>query len=454
MKSAYGLELLETQKLALTPEVRQAIMVLQMSALELSSFIRQQVEENPLLEIASDPQEESLPESLDPRDEELLACFCDSSDLGPSISGRTRENRAPLYETLAEDRPGLWEYLSAQLGLLDLSQEEHLAGELLIGNIDDNGYLRSSVEEISRVANFPIEIVERVLAVVQSLDPPGVGARDLRECLLLQARAARCGDVVLKIIDRHLDDLAAGRYRKIAKAVGVSVKEVMEARDVLLTLDPKPGARYSSESVRYVCPEITVRRTEDGVAVTVLDSALPRVRWNPVYKRLLDAGDKDARAYLQEQLQKARSLLKSIEQRRDTILRVMECVVSRQAAFFSEGPGRLEPLTMKDVAQELGLHESTVSRCLRDKYVDTPFGVFPCRSFFSSRVRADDRDVSQYQVKRLIQAMIQSEDPGSPLADQEIAEELSKRGVRVARRTIAKYRSQLGIKPSGRRKVL
>ncbi|MGE5580016.1 MAG: RNA polymerase factor sigma-54 [Bacillota bacterium] len=454
MKPAYGLELQEAQKLALTPEVRQAIMVLQMSALELTSFIRQQVEENPLLEMVFDPHEESLPESSDPQDEELLACFCDSSDLGPSMSSRTRENPVPLYEVFAEDRPGLREYLSAQLGLLNLSPEEHLTGELLIGNIDDNGYLRSSPEEISRVTRLPLEKVEGVLAAVQSLDPPGVGARDLRECLLLQARAARCDAVVIGVIDGHLGDLAAGRYRKIAKEMGTSVQEVMKARDDLLTLDPKPGARYSSESVKYVYPEITVRREASGITVTVLDSALPRVRWNPFYRRLLEAGDKDARTYLQEQLRKARSLLRSIEQRRETIVRVMECVASRQAAFFREGPAHLEPLTMKDVAQQLGLHESTVSRCLRDKYVDTPYGVFPCKSFFSPKVRTDDRDVSQYMVKRLIQTMIQAEDPGRPLADQEISAELSKRGMHVARRTVAKYRSQLGIKPSGRRKVL
>jgi len=453
MKPAYGLELLETQKLALTPEVRQAIMVLQMGTMELTSFIRQQVEENPLLEIASDPREESLPESLDPRDEELLACFCDSSDLGPSISSRTREAPVPLYETFAEHRPGLRDYLSAQLGLLSLSPEEHLAGELFIGNIDDNGYLHSSPEEVASLTGLSLEKAQSVLAAVQSLDPPGVGARDLRECLMLQARAAGCDAVVTGIIDRHLDDLAAGRYRKIAKVMGTSVQEVMRARDVLLTLDPKPGARYSSEGVKYVYPEIAIRRSADGVTVTVLDNAVPRVRWNSFYRRLLKAGDKDARSYLQEQLRKARSLLRSIQQRRETIARVMECVASRQAAFFRDGPGHLEPLTMKEVAQELGLHESTVSRCLRDKYVDTPYGVLPCKSFFSPKVRAVDRDVSQYTVKRLIQTMIQAEDPGKPLADQEIAAELARRGMRVARRTVAKYRAQLGIKPSGRRKA-
>ncbi len=454
MKPAYGLELVQTQKLALTPEIRQAIMVLQMSILELSVFIRQQVEENPLLELSSDPQEESLPEALDPSEEELLACFCDSSDLGPALSAKTRENPVPLYETFAEARSSLREHLLSQLGLLDLSFEEFATGEFLIGSIDDNGYLRSSPEEVATAIKRPLLEVRDMLAAIRSLDPPGVGAADLRDCLLLQAQAAGYDSVVTGVIDRHLDDLAGGRYRKISREMGISPQEVLSARDTILMMDPKPGARFSDEKVTYVYPEVAVRGGADGLAVSANDSAMPRVRWNSFYRDLLKSGETDTRAYLQEQLRKARCLLRSIEQRRDTIVRVMECVVARQPAFFSQGPGVLEPLTMKDVAEELGMHESTISRCIRDKYVDTPYGVFPCRSFFSPKVHADDKDVSQQAVKRAIKTMVTAENPGEPLADQDISAELGRRGMHVARRTVAKYRAQLGIQPSSRRRTL
>ncbi len=455
MKPGYGLELVQSQKLALTPEIRQAIMVLQMSVLELSIFVREQVEENPLLELSSDPREESLPEAPDPSEEELLACFCDSSDLGPALSAKARENPVPLYETFAEVRLSLKDHLLCQLGLLELSSEEFLTGEYLIGNIDDNGYLRSSPEVVAKAADRPLSQVQEMLALIRSFDPPGVGATDLRDCLLLQALSAKYDSVVVGVIDRHLHDLAGGRYRKISREMGISLQEVLSARDTILLMDPKPGARFSDEKVMYVYPEVAVRGGIEGMVVAANESVIPRVRWNSFYRNLLRTGETETRAYLQEQLRKARCLLRSIEQRRDTIVRVMECVVRRQPLFFSEGnASSLEPLTMKDVAQELGMHESTVSRCLRDKYVDTPFGVYPCRSFFSTKVRADDKDVSQQAVKSAIKSMVTAEDPGEPLADQDISTELGKRGMHVARRTVAKYRAQLGIQPSNRRRTL
>ncbi len=455
MKPGYGLELVQAQKLALTPEVRQAIMVLQMNALELAGFIRQQVEENPLLDLVRDPQEEALPETPDPKDEEWLAYFCDSSDLGPDVPGQSREYKTPPYETFAEKGQDLKEHLLAQLGLLEISAEQYEAGEFIIGNLDDNGYLRCSPAEIALATGMPKLQVEDMLHAIQGFDPPGVGGRDLRECLAIQSRATGQGPLVNGIIESHLEDLARGRYRKIAKEMHVSVQEVMKARDVVLKLDPKPGSRFSSEAITYVYPEITIKSTGgDAVSVSLNDSALPRVRWNSFYRKMLSMGETDARTYLLEQLRKARALLRSIEQRRDTIQRVMECVASRQSRFFREGPGNIEPLTMKDVAQELGVHESTVSRCVSNKYVDTPFGVYPCKIFFSPKVHTDDKDVSQYIVKRIIRSLVQAEDPGSPLGDQEISEELSKRGIHVARRTVSKYRAQLGIQPSSRRKTL
>jgi RNA polymerase sigma-54 factor len=453
MKPGYGLELVQSQKLALTPELRQAIMVLQMNALELLSFVRQQVEENPLLDLTEDPQEEALPEPPDPTDEEWLAYFCDSSDAGMGSEREVREGRFPPYEAFVQRDASLKDHLFAQLGLLEITPDEYELGEFIIGNLDDNGYLRCSPAEISLVMGRPKWKVEAMLRSIQRFDPPGVGARDLRECLATQARALGVGPVVSGIIDGHLEDLARGRYRKIAKEMRVSVQNVMRARDAVLRLDPKPGAQFSCNAVTYVYPEVSVRRTGEQLAVSFNDGILPHVRWNSVYRRLLTAGEPEARAYLHEQLRRARALLRSIEQRKVTMLRVMDCIVSRQADFFHEGPGHVGPLTMREVAQELGMHESTVSRCVSNKYVDTPFGIYPCKTFFSPKVRSTGEEVSQYIVKKIVQALIQSEDPRDPLVDQEIMEELYKRGVHVARRTVAKYRAQLGIQPSSRRKV-
>jgi RNA polymerase sigma-54 factor len=429
-------------------------MVLQMNALDLLTFIRQQVEENPLLDITPDPQEEGLPDSLDPVDEEWLSYFCDSSDLGMGAVREPRDNQTVPYEALAEGRVNLKEHLLSQLGLLQITADEYELGEFIIGNLDDNGYLRCSRAEIAAATGRPKWQVEAMLRSIQGFEPTGVGARDLRECLAMQVRAIGADPLVTGVIEGHLEDLARGRYRKIAKEMRVTVRDVMKTRDVVLRLDPKPGSRFSSEGVTYVYPEIAVRKAGDRLTVSFNDSALPRVRWNSFYRRLLTAGEAEARSYLLEQLHKARTLLRSIEQRRDTILRVMNCVVSRQAEFFREGPERIGPLTMKDVAEELGIHESTVSRCISNKYVDTPFGVYPCKMFFSQRVRSSGADVSQYVVKKIIQNLIQSEDPRNPLADQEITEELSARGVHVARRTVAKYRAQIGIQASSRRKAL
>jgi len=454
MKPGYGLELVQTQKLSLTPEIRQAIMVLQMNTLELVSFIREQVEENPLLELDEEPHEEALLESPDASDEEWLAYFCDSSDLGTGLSERPGRSLLYTYDALAERRVTLKDDLLSQLGLMSLTPAQCELCEFIIGNLDDNGYLCCSPAEMALATGNPKPAVEEMLRTVQSLDPPGIAARDLRECLTIQARAMGLGPLPAGIIDNHLEDLASGRYRKIAREQRVPVRSVLEARDVVLRLDPKPGARFSGEAATYVYPEVVVRKAAGQPAVSFNENALPRIRWNSFYRRLIGTGEPEARSYLLEQLRKARAFLRSIEQRKQTMLRVMECVSARQSGFFAEGPGHIEPLTMKDVAEELGVHESTVSRCVSNKYVDTPYGIYPCRMFFSPGVRGDERNVSQDSVKKVIQELIVSEDPRNPLVDQEISTELLRRGVHVARRTVSKYRSLLGIQPSNRRKAL
>ncbi|QUL98006.1 MAG: RNA polymerase factor sigma-54 [Candidatus Fermentithermobacillus carboniphilus] len=457
MKPGYGLELVQTQKLILTPELRQAIMVLQMNALELRDFIREETEKNPLLEVSDEREEDVSSEELEPANEEdWIAYFCDSSDLGlgQGLGQTAKHEIPPSYETLTEKEVTLREHLLSQLGLLHLGKEEYELGEFIVGNLDDNGYLRCSVAEIAIATGKSKKVVESMLKVIQSLDPPGVGARDLRECLALQAAQRGFGYLARHIIDAHLDDLAKGRYSKIAQEEKVSLKEVLSARDLILSLDPKPGSRFSSGGISYVVPDILVKKIDGEFVVILNDNALPTIRWNSFYRKLLIRGEKDAKAYLLEQFKKAQALFRSIEQRRLTISRVMESIVRRQRQFFDKGPCYLEPMSLKDIAEELGIHESTVSRAISNKYVDTPFGVFPCKMFFSPKIRSEHSNVSQYSVKRLIEEMVKNEDPRDPLSDQDIADRLSGLGVHVARRTVVKYRSQLGIPPSNRRKKL
>ncbi len=314
--------------------------------------------------------------------------------------------------------------------------------------------MQSSVGEVALATESSPEQVERVLKLVQKFDPPGVAARNLRECLELQAEAKGLAPLALEIIRHHLDDLAQGRYTKICQSTNASLQQVLRARDSIVELQPKPGAAFSGGHVTFIVPDIAVRRIGDDFVVILNDNALPSIRWNPYYRKLLAAGDKDARSYLVKQMKRARFLLRSIEQRRITISRVMETIVARQRRFFLEGPGHLEPLTLKDVADELNIHDSTVSRAVSGKYVDTPFGVFPCKMFFTPGVESYGQEVSQYNIKRMIEQIVRDEDPRAPLTDGQIAEELRSQGVQVARRTVAKYRSQLGILPSNRRKKL
>lgn len=449
MKAGYSLEFSQTQKLVMTPELRQAIAILQMNTQELAALIRQQVEENPLLEIAEELPEE-LPGEREKDELEEWAEYVGFNE--PALEVR-EEREFRSYETYVPNEVTLRDHLAVQLGLSDLSPRERAVGEYIIGNIDNNGYLRADLEELARATGAGIEMVQRVLRVVQTFDPPGVGARDLRECLALQLDAMGIHDgVVRAIVQFHLEDLAAGRRQKIAKKLGVSLEEVDRAREIISSLDPKPGARVSGGEITYIRPDITVRKVGADFVVILNDQDLPRVFWNPVYRKLLKYRDcPETHAFLRRKLKEALNLLRSIEQRRRTVLRVMETIVRRQREFFERGFGQIKPMTLKDIAEELGIHQSTVSRAVSGKYVDTPFGVVPVKVFFANKV-SSDVPVSSDSVKRMIQVLVKEEDPRKPLSDMEIADALKKKGIKVSRRTVAKYREMLGIPSSVRRR--
>lgn len=455
MKSGYSLELAQTQKLLLTAEMRQAILVLQMNIQELWSYVRQEVEDNPLLELEYDGAE--LPDNADAGSEdEWLAFFWDSSDLGVlGFRGQFKleQTEQTEYDKLVSGSPTLKDYLLEQLRFLPLPEDQFKVCEFIIGNLDGNGYLAASCHEIARCLGRPVEEVTALLGLVQTLDPPGVGARDLRECLLIQARARNMGALVERIIDRHLDDLARGAYRKLAQEEKVSLDEVLRAKELILHLDPKPGARFESGDPPYVIPDVVVRKLGDDFAVEINDSVLPRIRWNPYYRALMASGESEARTYLLGKLRRARMLLRNIEQRKTTIIKVTNCIVEYQHRFFHLGPGYMEPLTMKEIARQLGIHESTVSRAVSNKYVQTPYGIYPFKAFFSARASRQVSDVSQDAVKKMIREFVENEDPRVPLSDGEICGRLKSRGIRLARRTVSKYRAEMGILPASRRRV-
>jgi RNA polymerase sigma-54 factor len=453
MKTGYGLELVQSQRLSLTPEMKQALMVLQMSAVDLRDLILEQVQENPLIELEDDYTEESLSTEEDGIDDELLSYFLDSAEPVQDLSRNTDPAVNRVYEpSTSRVAVSLRDYLAAQVGVIPMSSGEKAAVATIIGSLDDNGYLRAEPGEISRLSGQSKETVERALRVVQSLDPPGVGAADLRECLSLQAKAMGKTGLEIKLIDGHLEDLAAGRYKRIAKEQGVTVSEVLSAKNFILKLDPKPGAAFSPFPIAYIVPEVAVRRVGGDLRVEMNDRAIPRIRWNRYYRELARRGDKEARSYLRHEIKRAQNLMKCIEQRKTTLIRVMEAIIARQKSFFVEGPGCLEPLTLKDISEEIGVHESTVSRAVANKYVDTTYGVLPCKTFFSPRVRKSRTALSQDSVKAAIAEIVKSEDSMNPLGDQEICRELEKRGMRVARRTVSKYRAELGIMPKMKRK--
>lgn len=453
MKAFYGLELVQTQRLSLTPEMRQAITVLQMNALELREFLISQAEENPLIELVDNEYETALPGEAEPSEEDLLAYFRESSEAGADLARNTEPRKDRLVDIISSDNAiSLKDHLFSQLGLMSLSLAELAAAEAIIGSIDDNGYFRATTGEVAALCGQPESVVCSMLKLVQSFDPPGVGASDLRECLLIQAKSKGLGALVENLIARHLDDLAAARYKKIAREERISLAKVLTARDAILSLDPKPGSRFSDGGVTYIVPEIAIRKVDGRFEVILSDRAVPRLRWNPFYRNLAKMGEAQAKEYLSREIKRAQALFRCIEQRRATIKKVMEAIARRQEAFLDKGPGHLEPLTLKDVSDEIGVHESTVSRALANKYVDTPHGVFPCRAFFSPRVTAGGRVYSQDEVKAAISEIVRTEDRQRPLGDQEICAELERRGMLVARRTVSKYRSQLGIMPKNKRK--
>jgi RNA polymerase sigma-54 factor len=463
------LTLKTTQKLVMTAMLQQAIKLLPLSRLELVQKVHQEMLENPFLEDVG-AQEESgvdLPEEGLARDTEEETpqeldldweAYLQDSGEDPSFPLDTGKE-VPSLEATLKDETSLSEYLLWQLSLASYSDEDKQIGAYLIGNLDDHGYLQCSLEEAAAVLEVDLEAVKRVLAAVQSFDPAGVGARDLQECLWIQLAHLGMGNSLAgRIVESYLERLEERQYQKIARELDASLEEVIAAVRLIRELDPKPGDRYNVDRVEYIVPDVIVVKMGDDYQVVLNDDGMPRLRINQLYQGILRRGDgiqRDTRNYLEEKFRSAVWLMKSIEQRRQTMLKVATSLCKFQREFLDKGLPALKPLVLKDVADDIGMHESTVSRVTTNKYIHTPQGVFELKFFFHSGLDSLDGDaMSSVSVKEIIRKAVAAEDARKPLTDQQLVKLLEQQGIKIARRTVAKYRQELRIAPASRRKRL
>jgi RNA polymerase sigma-54 factor len=482
-----------SQQLVMTPQLQQAIKLLQLSQLDLVSLVEQEMQENPVLEDATiDEDSGSESEAPAPADDSSTASttleipqepgesametgenvepsaaqkiddidwqnYMDAyPQTGMGTSGGMDEERRSLEATLTR-RPTLTDHLEWQLQLSSLSPSEEEAARWIIGNLDDDGYLRSDLADVVRQSGQPLEAVEGALSRVQELDPAGVAARDLRECLLLQVKSLGLEDpLCLAILDKHLDLLQKRDFRGLARALGVSLEEAAAAARVIASLEPRPGRGFGGDDPIYITPDIYVHKIGDDFHIVLNEDGLPKLRINRLYREVLVRGAsvaKDTKEYVQDKVRSAMWLIKSIHQRQRTIYRVMESIIKHQRDFFDRGVQHLRPLNLRDVAEDIGMHESTVSRVTSNKYAHTPQGIFELKYFFNSSInRVDGDSIASESVKEKIRRIIGAEDSRRPLSDQRIAQMLKSANIDIARRTVTKYRESMNILSSTKRR--
>lgn len=452
MKTTLGLSLGHHQKLMATPQLRQALKVLQLNTMELSDFISHELIENPMLEVVDEDTAESAPEPSQPYWSEY---FYDADD-EVQYESHDYDTDCSWVEHVGSDGPSLKEYVLWQVRLETDDPSVAKAAEWLLEYLDDNGYLDTSIEVICRNTGIPYHTLDQALRLIQAQEPAGIGARSLEECLLLQLDHMNAADsLAAQIIKHHLRSAAAGRLQTIARKLGVGLDEVRESVNLIRSLDPKPGARLSGRATAtHVIPEASIERvrSKQGIDLVVVmnDSALPRLRLSKSYMDLLRHSPQlsQTRAFLEERMLRALWLLKNIEHRRSVIYRVLDAITAHQRQFFFEGPPALRPLTQKEIARQLDLHESTVSRAVSGKFVDTPYGTWPIQFFFQSGVGPEHSRIAAKPLRLLIRNIVSSESPANPLSDQEIARRLNDLGIPISRRTVAKYRELERILPS------
>src|SRR5438270_5012903 len=453
----------------LAPQLQQSLLILQAPLLELRNLVQQEMETNPVLEELPGeltPEERNGAESsaddnfkeefekLATLDEEWRDYMAQSA----SYTGRSQEakdKRQFFFDSIATQET-LQQHLMGQLNQTSLNADDRKAAELIIGNIDDNGFFQSTPEEMGLNSGIPKEDFERMLALIQSFYPPGVGARDLRECLLIQLeREGKQNGLEYKIISEHMEDLGKRRYPEIARGMGMSVEKVQECANHIARLNPRPGQIFATAPPNYVLPDVTVEKMNGDYQVILNGEQIPHLRISNTYKDIMaqDGNGSEVKDYSRDKIRGGKFLIRSIHQRQQTISNIAQQIVSRQRDFLEHGSSQLKPMTMKEIADAVGVHETTVSRAVSGKYMATPQGIFEMKYFFTPGYQtATGESMSNTSVKEAILDLVKREDGNEPLSDNEIVEILSERGIPIARRTVAKYRTELNILPSHMRR--
>jgi RNA polymerase sigma-54 factor len=454
-----------TMQQVLAPQLQQSLQILQAPTLELRNIVQQELQTNPVLEeeIGTFESEERAKDDREFEEEfERLAKLDEEwrDYMAQSVSYSSRnpedeERRQFFFDSLASQET-LQQHLLEQLNTAEVSKSQREAAELIVGNIDELGFLQSSLEEISQNTTHSVPELQQMLDLVQTFHPVGVGARDLKDCLLIQLRRLGKQDSLeYQIVNGFLEDLGRRRFPEVARRLGVSVEQVQRAANFISTLDPKPGQIFSPDPNSYVLPDVSVDKIDDGYSVTLNGDQIPHLRISKTYKDLMTQGSNgaDVRDYIREKIRSGKFLIKSIHQRQQTILNIANEIVKRQHEFLELGTAFLKPMTMVQIAEAVGVHETTVSRAISGKYMATPQGVFEMKYFFTPGYQTvDGAALSNTSVKEAIADLVRNEQPRNPLSDKEIVEILSDRGIPIARRTVAKYRAELNILPSNLRK--
>ena len=470
MKLGYDLTIEQTQKLTMTPELIQAIQILQFNTQELDEFVQDELMQNPVLEFDKTYDDKNQDEVSKSEEMDVKACEQADIDLREKVKEAEYDDISYKQWEYSKDKDDEYSYeqfvskdetledsLLLQLTFSSLKGQDLKIGRYLVEAIDDNGYLTVTTEEVAKVFQVDVDKVEEILDVIQTFEPAGVGARDLKECLIIQLAArGLLEDTVEYIILHHLEDLGENKLNKVARTLGLPIAQVQMVCDLIRSLEPKPGRSFSSGSnVKYITPDVTVEKIDGEYQVITNEYSAPRLMVSPYYSNLASTAvdDEELNKYLNEKYNAAIWLIKSIEQRKHTIFNVVDAVIRHQKDFFDYGPKYLKTLTLKQVAEDLGIHESTVSRAINGKYMQTPRGVFEIKYFFSSGVTGSDGEgVSSNSIKSMIKEIINGEDPKNPYSDQDMVKLLSDRGIEISRRTVAKYREGLNIPSSSKRR--
>jgi RNA polymerase sigma-54 factor len=492
---AQGLQLSQrlTQSLVLAPQLQQSLALLQAPTLELKALVEHEMEQNPVLEEVASADTEMREKSGDddagtPAESPEETAFDGATDKGANEpvdafqkefeklvqldqewrdhfsqtnvpirqSTEDEEKRQFMFDSLTAGT-SLAEFLMEQVRETDLNEEQRSLAETIIGNIDDYGYLKATVEEIAATTQQPVEKISEVLKIIQTFDPPGIGAQNLRECLLLQLERSKGQDSLeYAIVRDFMEALGKRRIPEISRGTNRSIVEVQESLSKIARLEPRPGRAFLPDTQQYVLPEVFVQKNGDDFSVATNDEYIPHLRISNVYKDLMAQGENssEVKNYIREKIRAGKFLIKSLHQRQQTILNIAKEIVKRQREFMEKGVSCLKPMTMAQIAEVVGVHETTVSRAVSGKYMQTPQGIFEMRFFFTAGLQTASGDgVSNTSVKDMIAEIFKNEDAAKPLSDQEVVKMLCEKGITIARRTVAKYRDELGILPSNLRKV-